>query len=290
MKLKITLIIISTFLISLNSQRAYSQKTPTKKELRKARPNYIKTGFGISASKFRDFATSPLFYQGSILPMSMAFVKSDTLREMEVGGELAAGFFSTNFNEDNSNSIMGNLNLSFLQLYKLPVLSSKKLNTKIGFMVDNTLVVRMNKNLMNNSLGVDIFSNILFSLKLKKDISRKAKQKKFLFIKYKKKAKQRNLTFGVNIGAINTTFRNGYIYADQSALLNKITPFGNHELHMFSGLRLKTEVSLSRLLKNKNIVQYSYIWNAYKTAGFDDNFEIAHHIFKISLLFNTNNK
>jgi len=38
----------------------------SKKEKRKLRPNYIGIGLGTNASTFRDFATSPLFYNGIV--------------------------------------------------------------------------------------------------------------------------------------------------------------------------------------------------------------------------------
>ena len=124
-----------------------------------------------------------------------------------------------------------------------------------------------------------------------KDVSRKeAKDKKLLFIKYHLKQRTRNLSFRLNVGLINSSFRNGFVYAGQSFILNEEKPFDDYQYKVFLGFRASSSLDYTIFLKNKNKIQLSYLWDAYKTGGDLDKFEMAHHTFKLTLLFNTNNK
>ena len=64
---------------------------------------------------------------------------------------------------------------------------------------------------------MELVPTIFASFKITKDISRtEKKDKRFLFIKYRLKEKQRNLSLRLNIGLLNASLRNGYVYAGQS--------------------------------------------------------------------------
>jgi hypothetical protein len=67
--------------------------------------------------------------------------------------------------------------------------------------------------------------------------------------------------------------------------LNNDDFFAGYELQIFEGFRLNSALDYTVHLHNKNAVQFSYIWDAYHTGGHHDNFEMAAHILKISLLY-----
>jgi hypothetical protein len=56
-------------------------------------------------------------------------------------------------------------------------------------------------------------------------------------------------------------------------------------LQIFKGFRLNSALDYTIFLRNKNAVQLSYLWDAYRTGGHHDNFEMAAHTLNFSLLF-----
>jgi hypothetical protein len=58
-----------------------------------------------------------------------------------------------------------------------------------------------------------------------------------------------------------------------------------NELQIFKGFRLNSALDYTIFLRNKNAVQLSYLWDAYRTGGHHDNFEMAAHTLNFSLLF-----
>ena len=268
-----------------SSELAISQK-----QMRKQRPTYITVGVGSNSSTFRDFATSPLIYEGNLFQLSLSKLKKDYNRESEFGFSYDFGSYETTFNDNITTSKVNRIELFYSKLFCVNQLSSNKYNTKIGYQINNTLNFRYNEDLLNNAVGIEMFTNLMGSIQFTKDISRKqAKEKKIWFIKYKLDERKRDLALRLNVGLVNSTFRNGYIYGNQSGLLNSPTPFDGYEYKLFSGLRVGSRVDYTCYLKNKNAIQLSYLWDAYKTGGELDKFEMAHHTLRFALLFNTNN-
>ena len=151
---------------------------------------------------------------------------------------------------------------------------------------------RDNPSLQNNSFGSEIFSTVFFSVKSLKDISRsQEKNKKIWFIKYKLKEKKRNISLRINIAILNSSFRNGYAYLNQSSVVNNPEDiYDNYEFNTFSGLRFNSQWNYTKILKNNNMIQTSYIWDWNYTKDDFDRFEMSNHILKITYLFNLNSK
>ncbi|MFK7908364.1 MAG: hypothetical protein AB8B69_24755 [Chitinophagales bacterium] len=292
-------LLIVLFLVKVKTVQAQTddslskieETTLTKKEKRKQIPKYYGIGIGMSSSTFRDFATSPLFYNGAPIQIALSRLKVGDNRETEMGLSYNLGAYFTDFNDNPTGSSVHRVGLNYSQLYKISLFNSESINTKIGFLLNGTANQRENNALGNNAIGVDVFANLMGSIKITKDISRKAaKEKKFLFWKYKQKEKKRNLAFRLNLGLVNSSYRNGYIYTNHTPVLNGEETFDGYEFKILSGFRASSRVDYTRYLKNKNAVQFSYVWDAYSTGGDLDKFEMAHHTLRFTLLFNTNNK
>jgi len=284
---KITIILL--LLVPLVSFSQNESTTLSIKEQRKMRPAYIGITSGMSYSGFRDFATSPLIYNGSPIYVSLSLNKVDKNRESEFGLSYSFGNYSKGFNGQFALSQVKTASLYYTKLYQLKKLSTEQFNVKIGGVFNTSLNTRVNTSLMNNAMGAELFSNLLGSVKITKDISRKDnKDKKLFFLKYRLNQRTRNISYRLNVGLVNSSYRNGYAYfrhtVDQSDL------FYGYQFKAFSGFRMSSSLDYNIYLKNKNAIQISYLWDAYKTGGNLDKFEMAHHIFKITLLFNTNNR
>ncbi|HKL39286.1 MAG TPA: hypothetical protein VJ894_01340, partial [Cryomorphaceae bacterium] len=156
----------------------------------------------------------------------------------------------------------------------------------VGGQFNATANHRENAALFNNDEGVDLISTLFASAKGTLDLSRKEeKSKKFLFVNYTLKKRVRQLSYHLNVGVVNSSYRNGFAYISPAAPLNEDDFFADYEFRVFKGFRLNSSLDYTIYLQNKNAVQFSYVWDAYRTGGHHDNFEMAAHILKVTLLF-----
>jgi hypothetical protein len=282
------------FLLLLIPVVAFSQGGDdgmSRKELRKQRPVYLGITAGLSSAGFRDFATSPLMYKGLPTYFSLARLRSGPERESEIGVSYSIGNYLSVVNSHAAGSTVNTLSLFYSQLYRLNFLNPDKWNVKVGGLVDATGNTRVNSSLQNNGFGIEFIPTVFGSVKVARDLSRReAKNKKFLFVRYQLNPREMNAALRLNVGVLNSSFRNGYAYTRHSSVLNEDEIFDDYEFNVFSGARLSSGVDYTYKLKNKNAVQFSYLWDAYRTGGELDRFEMVQHVFKVSLLFNTNDK
>lgn len=260
--------------------------TLTKKQLRRQRPAYITVGLGAGYSYFRDFATSPLIYGGVPLNISTSYFKTDNIKENELAFNYHMGSYYAYVDNYKGNSLGNVFSLNYSRLYSIQRFSVNKWHVRAGGLVDASFIVRSNEELGNNSFGAEMFGTLFASGKVIRDISREqVKHKKLWFIHYTLKPQRRSLSFRLNMAVINTTLRNGYVYAGQSYLVNNLIAFDNYEITQFSGYRMSSCLDYTYYLDNKNGFRLSYVWDAYKTGGSLDKFEMAHHTLKYSILF-----
>jgi len=255
------------------------------------RPTYIGINFGLNSSVFRDYATSPLFYSGRVTHVAISMLKKDDRRESELNLAYKLGTLGTNFNDISTVSNVEIFDLFYSKLYAVPKLCNSTFNTKIGFQLQGTELIRYNGSLLNNSYGTEVFLNLMGSVKFTKDISRKeVSEKKIWFLKYMLNEKKRDFALRTNVGLINNTYRNGFIYGGQSHVLNDPKLYDGYKFSVFSGFRVSSRLDYTCYLKNKNSVQFSYVWDAFQTGGDLDKIQMANHTLCLTLLFNTNNR
>ena len=266
----------------------FSQSDTTKKSIRKMRPAYINVALGFNFSNFRDLATSPLTYSGRPLFVGVDYLKTDQKRETEMGVSYSFGKYTAAVGENSAVSQVKVISGFYSRLYEIPAWGNEKWNLKAGGLFNVTGNIRSNGSFQNNAFGSEIISTLFGSMKATRDVSRtKQKNKKFLFMKYKLQPREKNLSFRLNIGLMNNTYRNGYVYSGQSSVLNKPKLYDDYQFSMFSGFRMGTSIDYTIQLKSNNAVRFSYVWDAYKTGGDLDQFQMASHVLKFALLFKT---
>lgn len=275
------LIILLLAICPLGAFSQMQESSLSKKEIRKSRPTYINLSAGLNFSTFRDFATSPLFYNGAAKTFSISRLKADDNREIEMGLSYGFGNYNSTVNSTTSTSKLKTFAINYSQLYAIQSLSDKKWNVKVGGLFNTTGNFRTNPILQNNSTGLELFSTLFGSVKVTRDISN---LKRFAF--FKLKPAKRTLSFRFNLGLMNNTYRNGYAYSGQEGVLNDGNFLKSYELKVFSGARFSSALDYTVFLKNKNGIRLSYEWDAYKTGGSLDKFEMSNHTLKIALLFN----
>jgi hypothetical protein len=256
-----------------------------KAESQQTRPAYLDFSIGIKQSAFRDYATSPLIYAGTPLSVSAAHRDLDQERESSLRLAYAFGSYSSSHGRDETRSQVQTVNLSYLELFRIPALSTEKATIKIGGQFNARAVFRDNEDLLNNGEGLDVLASLFASLSGTLDLSRQvAKEKKILFLTYTAKKRSRNLALHLHLGLVNGSYRNGFAYLGQGAMLNNDEFFEGYQLNLFSGYRLNSTLAYTVFLQNKNAMRFSYDWAAYSTGG-NDPFEMADHLFSVSFLF-----
>lgn len=273
-------IFLLVFLLCTTS--AFSQHgttDPVEKTHKERRPAYLNITLGLNVSNFRDFATSPLIYSGTPVFTALSHIDFDEERASHFTLSYSFGKYASNVNQNASESKVNIFSFTYLELFQLKRMSTSKLNIKVGGQLNSTLNHRENSELFNNSEGVDIVSTLFGSAKATLDFSRSVAGNK------KDENRERTLSYTLNIGIVNSSYRNGFAYTSPSAPLNRDDFFAGYEFKVFKGFRLNSALDYTFFLHNKNAVQVSYIWDAYRTGGHHDNFEMAAHILKFSLLF-----
>lgn len=258
----------------------------TRKEANKLRPSYLELGYGSDRSTIRDFATSPLVYEASARNISLFYHRFDQEKETKFGLNFINGNYQSKVNDEIAIGQVMTFMFTYTKLFQLKSLSSEKWNYKVGGTGSMLGNLRINPALQNAAVGIEFFNNIMVSGKVTRDISREnAKSGKFLFFNYDWKPRTRNLAFQLDIGLINSNFRNGYTYVTQTGVLNERNILEDHEMNSFSGFRMSSALDYTVWLMNGNAYRISYLWDAYTTGGDEDQFEASHHTLKLALLF-----
>lgn len=244
--------------------------------------SFVRVSAGFNGVKFRNMATSPLFYQGRLSHVELGLVKHQHDKERELRISLSKGNATNSFNDHTAISAISIYGLDYSRLF--PVWSKSKFNLKLGGELSNRFHTRNNPSLQNNQQGLEFFSTLMLSSKLGWDISNTEEKR---FFPFRFKPAKRELSFQLKTALMNNTYRNGYIYNNQSDIINNTRLFDGYEFSLFSGYRIASELNYSVFLKNGNIINLGYGLDAYKTGGDYDKFALAHHQLKISLFFKT---
>lgn len=241
------------------------------------RPAYLNIAMGLNISSFRDFATSPLTYTGNPIHTALTHVDMDDSRESHFTPSYSFGTYKSNYNQHSSESEVKTVSINYLELYQIRKLSSPMFNFKIGGQFNATANHRENSELFNNSEGVDVIATLFGSAKATLGL-RCGEEKNG-------KPKQ-TLSYSIHVGLVNSSYRNGFAYISPSAPLNNDEFFAGYEFRIFKGFRMNSRLDYTFFLRNRNAIQLGYSWDAYRTGGHHDNFEMATHSLQFSLLFN----
>src|SRR5690554_1116971 len=192
----------------------YSQEEEVSNRLKTLQETnfYSLLSVGLTHSIYRDFATSPLFYDGVGIDISAAWLKESDQRERTFESGLGASIHSprvpkSNFIQPGGLAGFANLRFFYQELWKLEQLSNAKNNTKIGGGFMLTQHVRGNPALQNNAIGLENLTNLMVSAQWRRDISRtEAKELNLLFFKLMSSPVKRNLRFLLNVGILNFNY------------------------------------------------------------------------------------
>jgi hypothetical protein len=265
--------------INLLGYKLVAQNEPTIfNESRKLMGLSIHTGSGV----YRDFSTSPLFYElpGLGITFSGIYHTDNTENRFDLDG----GFYM--WNEQ-----FFQFNGYYHFLRNLPVLKHPKWNLKVGGALLMTQNLRLNSALLNAQIGYEAFTNLMLVGKISRDFSTlQPKPFKFWFIKGTKKPGKRMLSFQMNIGLLNFNSRpSTYNYVYLGAIygtaisLDKLLKEYKWKLN---GWRIGTQIDYTWFYPSGNGRRISYIWDVAHAPGSFEPFDMATHKLQYTILIN----
>jgi hypothetical protein len=260
--------------------------------------NYYRTlSLGINNPMYRDFATSPLFYNGYGIYLQTSWLKRSTKRErsLEVGiggNSVSARIPESNFFQPSTSGFYGQLNARYLQLWELKQVSNEKNNIKLGGVIQTSQNIRVNTNLFNNAIGLEKFINIMASGQIIRDVSRKTQRQLNLWLfKPTLKPVKKELLFQFNAGLLNLNFRPGYAFYYFEEIVGLETQLSSWLLSNYkwtlNGWRFNTEFEYIKYLPNGNAKSWSYVWDAANAPGRFETFQMASHQIRYTYYFHT---
>ena len=260
--------------------------------------NYYRT-FAISSNRptYRDFATSPLFYDGQGMQLQTAWLKRSREREriFEVGfdANLTKGRIpKSNYLQPNTGGFFFQLHMRYRQLWELHTLSTDRNNIKLGGIIQSSQSFRLNPHLSNNSLGIENLSNVMVTGQITRDISRSsARQVNLGVFNPTLNPVKRDLRFQLNVGVVNLNYRPRYSYGGFNEVIGLDTApvswlLKNYKWSL-NGWRLNTELEYKTYLPNGNARSLSYVWDASHVPGRYENFQLASHQLRYTYYFHT---
>jgi hypothetical protein len=256
---------------------------------------YFAPHIGLKQQIFRDFATSPLFYQGPGIELGLSWNRSKKTWENIFGFDLTSALTiaqtpDTKFFKIANPSFFLNGSIYNQTLWNLKRLSDYKNTYQLGGIIETLLNTRINSTLMNNTLGIENVTNFMASAKYTRDISRlnSKTRKRFLLKDKVLKPVKRSIAAQANVGVLNFNYRPGYAYNyfysigdDESSQFI----FSDYKLKM-NGWRFDAKLEFTKYKNSGNGYKWAYIWNAISVPGSHERFEIGSHSIRYTLLIN----
>jgi len=266
--------LITCFLFSITFLIAQQDTQRTYREV---------AGVGIGFSSFKDMATSPLIYEGSAYNIASGKWKINEHRETYFGTDLLLSLNTATVDNQTSNSFLLGSSIHYTYLQKLKRLSTNKWDYKIGGKIDALMLMRVNPDFGNNALGFEVFPTLFASFKVSKKFSRSP------LFQRKKAAQKQQLSFSLDVGIVNNTFRNDFAYTNHAPFYNDKNIFKDHQFNWLTGFRIKS--SLDYIVynnKNSNALKVSYKWEGIHAGNTPDKFAMSNGILQVSLLHRLN--
>ncbi|TVQ00738.1 MAG: hypothetical protein EA359_15350, partial [Balneolaceae bacterium] len=170
----------------------------------------------LSYARYRDFATSPLFYEGGGTNLYLGWQTINDNRELTMGLDFLVNLTLANtpksdFYETNTLGVFSGLEGSVSYLRNVRPDFSEKYDFKLGGILIGNQNMRLNPALDNSSVGIESIVNLMLSGKVQRDISRREETvSNFLFLSIRNRPVRRTLAFQMDAGVLNFNRRPGY--------------------------------------------------------------------------------
>ncbi len=219
--------------------------------------NYIELSTGISTGEFRDIVTSPLFYTNLFQSININHKIYFKKNIITFKTKLYAGLSFKSIEDNFYSGFTGIHDFELSYLNNFDDYEYLKIRHWGGLYINNFTDYRVNQEFGNAAFTTDNISTIGLNYMFSKHWIRKKKEGKFLFLfKRTKKQKEYLFNFKIGIPIYSLIYRPGYTNPGNS--MGSINIFKGYKVSgkVFSGFN--SAISLSRILKNGNMIRFSY--------------------------------
>lgn len=252
--------------------------------------NYLGINWGLSTGSVRDMLTSPLFYTSVLIygDFSYFYIDEQNIFELKTATHngLNAKLISDNFHVGFQSAFDFKLSL----LRNVQSISDNDLKHYLGADIDNYMSIRIMPDFMNAALSIDNVSNFAIAYKAEYNYHKKRKEKNFLgLIPYTTNEKFYVFSGRLSVPVISLYARPKFTNPESATVDIEDPLFKGYSLKAKAFSGLSTDLSVSRILKNGNIIKYGYAW-MFATNGKNaiNRLEFSHHIIYIGLVFKFN--
>lgn len=238
-------------------------------------PAFLGFASGVSQVSYRDMGTSPLSYLGHPLFFAISHTDVNLRHESTIALSYYFGEFTPNSVQVNTPSYLRSVSLDYLELFAWSKIGKAPWSVKIGGQWSTNLNLRQNPSFFNASKGVDLISTLFGVMQLTLNLN----QRKTAVPRLKRTFEGR-----LGISLMNATFRHGFAYLGQGAILNNDDFLMQYEWRLFSGFRANGLLRYTQSLRSTNAIQLTYLWDAYSVKGYHD-LEVAQHLLEVSFLY-----
>jgi len=254
---------------------------------------YILFGSGFDLYKVIDKGMSPLKYKGPGATFVLGYRNIDEKRIHWFESDFTGGYLYTrNFPDNDENMAFyytGELDYSYYSR-----LSNGNPEDKfyLGGSFDSKINFRYNPKLANSFLNYEAFSSLAFSGLYSKTKQQPLREYKLWIFKIIAPEKNINYKIRAKLPLLSFVIRPPYITV--SDFLDPNLDYVNDRVNQGKFLswnkffRFSTVFERNRILKNGNMISYSYLWDFYKYKVDYNDVVFALHQFKIALHFKTN--
>jgi len=252
----------------------------------------------LSFARYRDFATSPLFYEGGGTNLYLGWQNINDNRELTMGLDFLinltlAGSPKSDFYETNTLGVFSGLEGSVSYLRNLTPDFSGNYDIKLGGTLIGNQNMRLNPALDNSSTGVESIVNLMLSGKVQRDISRREETvSTFLFVSIRNRPVRRTLAFQLDTGVLNFNRRPGYNYAYDAPVDGTNTSMfsyvWDHYSWSMNGWRLRSKLEFTQFSSSGNGRRLAYVWDAMHAPGKHAAYQMGMHRIEYTILINNN--
>jgi hypothetical protein len=273
--------------ICLASATVFAQKSNTKNS--PITGNYLGISGGLAFGSMRDQSTSPLFYTAFMPTVAIDYDAYCKKNLWNLKFTTLNGFYLLTTDDDLFSGSGNIFDFEFAWYRNYESSSDGMLNQFLGTSITNSTHLRINNAFMNASFALNNFTDFNLNFRIEKQYNRPEKQKKFLWlIKYMRKEKHYLLSGKIGVPVYTIIYRPGYTNPGNGTL-NDDQLLSGYEMSgkVFGGIN--SDLSISRLLKNGNMIKYSYLWNMRTTGRMSENpVDITNHVFLFTLVYKIN--
>ncbi len=270
----ITLVLLLMLLESITSD-AQVDKLLDLSSTAEIQPAFLGFTSGISQVSYRDMGTSPLSYLGHPLLFALSHTDVNLRHESTITLAYYFGEFNPTSPYANTPSFVRNVSLDYLELFAWPKINSGPWHLKVGGQWSTNLNLRENSSFFNASKGVDLISTLFGVIQLTLDLNS---------TRTKVPRLKRTIDGRLGLSIINATYRHGFAYLGQGAILGNDDFLMQYEWRFLSGFRANGMLRYTQFLHSTNAIQLIYLWDAYTVKGYD-RLEMAQHGLEISFLY-----